>query len=120
MNASITDGVNCTQDTQENDTLAAVDKVTQLQDYIDNLALQMFDGLRLLPHDTNDENQENMAKVREIIPCFIQLISTYTFVSLQVHELAKHVADTVKSVDALIDQLPGANKPEEYVYHMKI
>lgn len=70
-----------------------LDKVTQLQDYVDQFALSMFNALRLLP-DTwkSSEGTQSAAE--------------------KVKELAKTVIDTAHSIDQLVDQLPGLNTSE--------
>ena len=81
-------------------TPTPLDKVTQLQELFDQLALGMFNALRLLPQDPSSKDTESMDVENPD--------------DSKIKELSSNVLETVKSIDQLIDTLPGLSTSERY------
>ena len=74
-----------------------LDKVTQLQQSIDELTLSMFNALRLLPNDHDKKTQEPNIDDEQ---------------KKQIFDMAQTVITTSKNINLLINDLPGLNSSE--------
>ncbi|EQC35820.1 hypothetical protein SDRG_06574 [Saprolegnia diclina VS20] len=73
-----------------------MDKVSELQQCVDQMALDMFNALRLLPSIAKDASPEEVKEQRE-----------------RVKGLARDLLLTAKKTNDVIDSLPGLDKTED-------
>lgn len=84
-------------DTSVKDSPASsLDRVTQLQDHVDQLALGLFNALRLLPSSPSEEEEKAEDDGR----------------MEQIKQLGSTVIQSMKSIEEMIHQLPGLDTTE--------
>ena len=92
------------------------DAVSAMQEAVDNLALSMFDSLRLIPFSREVEGAKRSATAQpdqgtESVSIQKPVVTDAAWAS-QIQTLAKGVLEHAASLDRLIDALPGAELRE--------
>ncbi|CAM9150017.1 unnamed protein product [Choristocarpus tenellus] len=93
------------------------DSVTAIQEFVDRLALSMFDALRLIPfaEDVKEVEGENRGDVGTTVvePAMRSPVEVDGAWMAKVKTLADGVVSQAHELNGLIDALPGANLTEQ-------
>lgn len=93
------------------------DAVSVMQESVDQLALSMFDSLRLIPFSVEVQGgARGVAPQQPGAPAAVPLrraVVTNAAWASQVQSLAEGVLEQAKVLDGLIDELPGAELRED-------
>lgn len=101
------------------------DAVSVMQESVDQLALSMFDSLRLIPFSEEVKGgargiAPQQPGAQGVVPPLRRAVVTNAAWASKVQSLAEGVLKQAKNLDGLIDELPGAELREDQQMEVRI